>query len=214
MYLIDGLKEVEPGIYTRKGCKSDAPEIEEHYREKALKILQDDRYHYTCMRRVFSDLFDTEFYSVADIGGGHPKLASCMNVSEITVYDQFAEFYESLHDEFLKLYRTKASVKYEEKKITHPNFTPNAEVAICCHVLEHLELKKIRKLLSNLETRKVLIYGPNIETAKSAGWFHYPPKDHITFCTVAAMAGLVEEAGFKVEVAQSYHQDMLIFASK
>jgi hypothetical protein len=212
------LVEIEKGVFENQDAtapKSDKTAA--HYRESAIRILDDDLYHYQCMARKFADwpIFTDEFYSVADIAGGHPKLASFMNVVEkITVYDQYASTYKKTHGEFLKRYPTKAEVVYEKKTVTHPNFTPNGEVAILCHILEHLSIAQIRRLLANLETDKVVIYGPNIAKAKSAGWFHFRPDDHRTFVTLDAMCALVAEAGFVVKKAVGYHEDYLIYGDK
>lgn len=212
------LTEIEDGIFENPRATSPtSDELEEYYDRRAIKILADDRAHYQNMARVFADLavFRDEFYNVADIAGGHPKLASFLNLTgEITVYDQYAESYERLHGEFLKYYDCKAPVSYVKKQITHHNFTPNAEVAVCCHILEHLSLKQIRTLLGNLETDKVIIYGPNVERAKNANWLHFRPKDHRTFATIAGMCRLVEEAGFQIVNAVERHEDYLIYGDK
>jgi len=208
------LTEKEDGIFIRE-AKSD--DVETHCRDNALRALKDDQYHYQCMARRFADspVFSKEFYSVAAVGGGHPKLASHMNLSgDVTVYDQYAEMYEDTHDEFSKLYPIEAPVKYEKKTITHANFTPNAEVAVISHVLEHLKIKQIRRLLSNLETDKVIIYGPNVAKARNEKWFHFTPRDHRTFATLGAMGKLVEEAGFKVVWAVQYREDYMIYGEK
>jgi hypothetical protein len=215
MFLDEKLIEEEEGIYTRKATKNaDSEDVEAHYRENALKILKDDRKHYTNLSRRFAALLETEFYSVADIGGGHPKLASIMNVSEVTVYDQFPDIYEETHDEFLKLYPTKANIKYEKKKITHSQFSPNAEVAICSHVLEHLTIEQIRRLFANIEVNKLLVYGPNVEKARNENWLHYKPGDHITFATIEGMSKMIEEAGFNVKLATPHNEDYMLFAEK
>ena len=214
---VSHLEEIEPGVYENPNAtKANTKECQEHYDKNAIKILDDDKYHYQCMARKLkeSEVFTKEFYSAADIAGGHPKLASHMNVSEVVVYDQYAEMYERLNGEFVKRYEPKANVSYEKKAVTHSNFTPNAEVAICCHILEHLSLKQIRKLLGNLETDKVIIYGPNVKRARNKNWFHFRPADHRTFCTMEAMIKLIEEAGFKFKEGYEYHEDYLIYGDK
>lgn len=216
MYIPANLEKVETGIWVNtQATETDAKDIKHHYKAHAIKILEQDRYHYECMRRKFRDLFSEEVYSVADIGGGHPKLASCMNVcGQITVYDAMASMYKSLHSEFAKRYPISCDVEYKRKTITHYNFTPNAELAICCHILEHLSLEQIRKLLGNLETDKLIVYGPNIEVAKSEKWLHFRPNDHRTFCSLYAMRTLMEEAGYHVHFAQAYHEDYLLAGRK
>jgi len=212
------LKEIEPGIFERQDAtKATSDAVAEHYESKAIGILNADKYHYVCMARKLADtpVFSNEFHTVADIVGGHPKLASIMNVcGDVTVYDQYAEMYEGLHAEFLDRYPMKAKVKYEEKTITHHNFTPNAELAICSHILEHLSVKQIRRLLGNLETDKIVVYGPNVARANSRNWLHFRPNDHRTFATMDAMSGLLKEAGFKIVQATSYHEDYLIYGDK
>jgi hypothetical protein len=179
------LKESEPGIYTRKAtAKPTGKSVQAYYKAQAQKILKDDKNHYYRLAKRFTPLMDTEFFSVADIGGGHPKLASKMNVSEVTVYDAYAPMYEKTHKDFLALYPTAAKVEYKKAQITHGNFSPNAEVGIMCHVLEHLTVEQIRRLLENIEVNKVLVYGPNVEKAQNENWIHYRPKDHVTFCTL------------------------------
>ena len=213
MFVLPEMKK-RKGVYTRKGTSTDTQEIQEHYRKKVIKILRDDRYHYTCLRRKPSlqKLFEKEFYSVADIGGGHPKLSTLVNVSQITVFDQMAEMYEESLDVFLTLYPTEAEIKFENKKITHPNFSPNAEVAVFCHILEHLEVKEIKRLLKNIEVNKILVYGPNIDAAKNENWLHFRPKDHITFPTIEGMCELIKEAGYEITIAEAYQEDMIIYA--
>jgi len=214
----DHLTEVAPGIFIREDAtKATSKAVAGHYEKQALHILKSDKYHYTCMARklAMTPVFVNEFHSVADIAGGHPKLASHLDIcGEVTVYDQYAEMYEGLHDEFAKLYPMDATVKYEKKTITHHNFTPNAEVAICCHILEHLTVDQIRKLLSNLETDKVIIYGPNIYRARDRNWLHFRPDDHRTFATIDAMAKLLEEAGFMVLQKTEYQEDYLLYGDR
>ena len=211
------LTEIEDGIWVDEHAKdTNTKSIEAHYTNNAMKILEVDKYHYTCMARKFADteIFSNEFYSVADIAGGHPKLASKMNIAgTITVYDQYAEMYEGLHDEFVKHYPCE-NVVYEKKAITHPQFSPKAELAICSHILEHLTIEQIRRLLANLQTDKVVVYGPNIGVARRLNWLHFKPLDHRTFCTTEAMVGLVQEAGFVVKESIEYHEDHLIYGDR
>lgn len=212
------LTEIEPGIFENPNAepaKSDG--VEEHYEKDAIKILDDDKYHYECMARKFKDEepFTKEFYSVADIAGGHPKLASHLKISgDVTVYDQYAKTYKKTHGKFAERYPISAPVEYRKRSITHHNFTPNAELAICCHILEHLKLDQIRKLLGNLETDKIIVYGPNICRARTPNWFHFRPSDHRTFCTLEAMSRLIAEAGYIVKFGVTYHEDYFIYGDK
>ena len=212
------LTEVEPGIFIREDAtpaKSNA--VAEHYEKQAISILDADRYHYECMARKFADapIFAREFYNVADIAGGHPKLASFMRISgDVTVYDQYAEMYERLNDEFIKRYPMATPVTYCKKSVTHPNFSPDAELAILSHILEHLTVKQIRKMLANLDTDKIIVYGPNVARARNSRWFHFRPGDHRTFATIGAMQNLVAESGFTVEWAVEYHEDYIIYGDK
>lgn len=214
----DHLVEIEPGIFeNQKATAPDTKQVKSHYEKQAVKILESDKYHYECMARklAHTELFTKEYYSVADIAGGHPKLASFLNISgQITVYDQYAETYKKTHDEFAKRYPVKVPVEYKKKSITHPNFTPNAELAICCHILEHLTLAQIGRLLGNLETDKIIIYGPNVARARNDKWLHFRPSDHRTFATIDAMRGLVESAGFTARMLVEYHEDYLIYGAK
>lgn len=214
----DHLKEIADGVFENPEAQEPkGTHMKDHYTENAKKILEADKYHYECMARVFSEspVFAKEFYSVADIAGGHPKLASKMKIAgTITVYDQYAATYKKTHKDFLELYPTEAEVVYEKKSITHPNFTPNAELAICCHVLEHLTLEQIERLLGNLETDKIVIYGPNIGRARNRSWWHFGALDHKTFATLEAMCRLVSNAGFTVKQADPYHEDYLIYGDK
>jgi len=214
MYIHETLDESVSGIYTREGAPPTGKKIQAYYKDNALKILKADRNHYTNMKKAFSELCDTEFYSAADIGGGHPKLASVMNVSEVTVYDAMSSVYKKTHKDFLELYPTDAKIEYKKAQITHGNFSPNAEVGIMCHVLEHLTVEQIARLLENIEVNKVLIYGPNIDRARNERWIHYRPSDHITFCTLEAMSKLVKDAGYTIKIAEHHRDDYLIFAEK
>jgi hypothetical protein len=212
------LVEIEAGVFENQNAtEPKSVAAKDHYTNNAIKILDDDKYHYKCLARKLKDtpIFAQEFHSVADIAGGHPKLASCLKLSgEVTVYDQYAAMYKKLHKEFLKRYPMDAPVTYEKKAITNSQFTPNAELAICSHILEHLSLKQTRKLLGNLETDKVIVYGPNIGVAKNLKWLHFQPSDHRTFCTIEAMCRLVAEAGFTVKFAAPYQEDYIIFGDK
>jgi len=212
------LIEIEPGIFENPdAAKPDNKKVADHYKNDCIRILECDKYHYECLARKLdlTPAFAPEYHSVADIAGGHPKLATKLDVcGDIVVYDQYASMYKKLHPEFERRYPTKAKVSYEKKSITHPNFSPNAELAICCHILEHLTLDQIRRLLSNLETDKIIVYGPNIARANNENWFHFKPSDHRTFATVEAMSRLVSEAGFIVLQATQYQEDYLIFGDK
>jgi hypothetical protein len=166
-------------------------------------------------RAIVDKYLSQEFYSVAGIGGGHPKIASLLNVcGPVTVYDQYPDIYKKSHKEFVARYPMTVEVEYEKKNISHANFTPNAELAILCHILEHLTIKQIRRLLGNLETDKVLIYGPSIDKAVNEKWLHFKPKDHRTFATLEAMRTMVEDAGFRVDLEMHYVDDYVIYGVK
>jgi hypothetical protein len=217
MHIHPRLKKVEDGVYVDpKPAKAISAAMKEYYEEIVDKWLSDDRNHYTRFKREVVDReINQEFYSVADIGGGHPKLASLLNVcGEITVFDQYPDIYEKSHDKFTALYPVKCPVKYEKKNITHPKFSPNAELAIFCHVLEHLKLKQIKRLFENIECEKILVYGPDMSQARSNSWLHYRPLDHRTFITRQKMVELIEAAGFEVRVSRNFSQDYVIFGVK
>jgi hypothetical protein len=197
------LKKVTTGVYQRA---EGAATVHDQ-----LKRL--NPYNYTCIRRRFPELVRTEFHTVAAMGG-LPGLACTLNAPEITVYDPDAAKLKKLHKAFLEIIPSGAKIKYEKKQLTHPNFTPNAEVAVLENVLQKVTAERAKRLLENLEVRKVLVYGPNMETAVSDRWVHYRDGANITFTTIKAMCKLVTDAGYTVKIAQSHNDEMLVFAEK
>jgi hypothetical protein len=212
MFIHETLSESEPGIYTRYGQSSTSDHIQEHYRDKATQILQADQKHYKLVARKFHELFTSHYTSIADIAGGHPKLASHMSADEIIVYDAMADMYESLHDTFLSYYPTDAAVCYQSANIISETFKPTADLAICAHILEHLTVQETHVLLYNIKVRSIMVYGPNISCARNAQWLHYNPEDHVTFCTIGGMERILSNAGYQVLNAYTHDEDMIIFA--
>lgn len=196
------------GVYEREGV---APPIVT--RECLIASMQADRYNYTCLWRRFKDLMRTEFYSIAHMGG-MPKMASIMTAAEITVYAATVSAMKKAHKPFLELYPTDANVTYEKKQITHPNFTPNAEVAVLCHVLQGMTYEQGQRLVENLEVRKVVVYGPNVGRATGEGWCYYKYGGNQTFYTIAALRALVEAAGYRVKICETHYEDVFLFAEK
>jgi len=142
-------------------------------------------------------------------------LCTCLTIcGPVTVYDQYAEMYEKHLGEFDTRYRRAFTLTYKKTDVTHPNFTPNAELAVLSHVLEHLTLKQVKRLLGNLETEKILVYGPNVAKRKGDGWFH-DHAEHRTYIELDAMAELIKAAGFtKVEIKEEYNDDYIIYATR
>lgn len=215
MHILQRLTKVADGLYCDlfpMATPQDAT-IREHYERNALAILQSDVAHYA---RLKLDLIDgTElaepFGTVADIAGGHPKLASILDTDAVTVYDQDAKTYEAMHHAFIEAYPNSAAVEYVESDITNASFAPSEDLAIVSHLLEHLTPSDARALLKRLKTRAVIVYGPNVCTAAGDDWFHYRPADHITFVEPWLMAEWVEAAGYDVLTCVTYHHDMLVY---
>ena len=218
MYVAQRLTKIDDGVYLDEHPQAlpDAGEIEDHYERNALKILADDQGHYRGVKQLLIDgtPIDRHYASVVDVAGGHPKLSSCLDADRITVYDRQADTYRDTHPQYLELYPDSAPVDYHVKDITDPEFRPVAELAVFCHVLEHLTLEDAAELVKRVDTDYALIYGPNVRAARDEDWFHYKPKDHRTFLTLEAMAKIMWYGGYTVTCSQEYHQDYIMFGER
>ncbi len=214
MFIADRLTKIGEGVYIDENpAPCDDSDIEAHYEADALNILRSDVGHYAGLKACVLDgsPLDKPCGTVADIAGGHPKLASCLDCASVTVYDRQAYDYERHHAEFLEIYCDTAGVDYVKADITDADFAPSADLAIFCHILEHLTLQQGGELIKRVDAPSILIYGPNIATAQDEDWFHYAPKDHRTFYTIEAMAKVLWYAGYSVTYGVEYHQDYLLY---
>ena len=75
-----------------------------------------------------------------------------------------------------------------------------------------MSLKQIKRIISNIECEKILIYNPNIEMAKNENWIHY--KTTKTFIKIEEMCEIVKEAGFDIKISRPYYEDYVIFGIK
>jgi len=216
MFLLPTLKEGPKGVYMHKAKRSTDADIGIDYKKRAITYLRNDVQHYARLKIAFPELFAKEFWSVADIGGGHPKFAATMNIAgKVTVYDYFAPTYEDTHSTFLELYPCDNKIEYKKTQITHSQFSPDAELAICSHVFEHLKPTAIRRILTNLDTDKVLVYGPNIVKANGVDWIHYTDApDHCTFAIREVMERWVKAAGFEIKISEDFSDDYLIYGDR
>lgn len=216
MHVHSRLTRIAGGVYcdTAPEATPDNADIEAHYADDALTILRNDRRHYDGLREVLRhSVVDKRYGNVADLAGGHPKLASLLDCDEITVYDRQARTYEANHGAFAELYEP-PRVTYEESDLLDDANEYAGDLVVMCHILEHLPVDSLYPLLRRCNAPNLLIYGPNIEAARNEGWFHYAPKDHITFLTLPSMCGLVTAAGWSVTMAKSYSDDYIVYGEK
>jgi len=212
------LTKISGGVYVDENPQATPCDesIEDHYERDALRILEADQAHYAGLRRelIAGSIMDRHYTTVADVAGGHPKLASCLDCDEVTVYDRQAETYRKTHAQFLELYPDSAPVGYVEADITSEDFAPYVDLAVYCHVLEHLTIEQMATLIKRVDSEHLLIYGPNVDAATSDGWFHYAPKDHITFLDMEAMMRVVWYGGYRIEFGTAYHEDYIMYGVK
>lgn len=215
MYVANRLHKIDDGVYVNPSpvTEDDANDIENHYVKDALHVLSADVGHYAGLKATVLDgsPIDRHYDHVSDVAGGHPKLASCLDCDSVTVYDRQASDYATHHAAFLEAYPDSAPVEYVDADITDIDFAPSGDLAIFCHVIEHLTIQEGAELLCGTLAPRVLIYQPNIAMAQNEDWFHYAPRDHITFYTIDAMAKVLWFAGYKVEFGVEYHQDYLLY---
>lgn len=211
------MTEVDPGVWVREPTlASSSHEIKARYLDQE-SILKNDRAHYQRLRSIpqLSPLWRRPFAKAVDIGGGHPKLASMLNVDTIDVYDIQAEDYKKTHRSFKSIYPC-GEVNYISADILKVKEWSGNGVAICSHILEHLTPRQIRHLLSKIRMQSLLVYGPNVERCTGDKWIHGGEKvpDHVTFMTLDAMKRVMLEFGFISRIAGRFADDYLIFASR
>jgi hypothetical protein len=210
------LSQIEPGVWVREPtAAASSPEIRARYLDQKT-ILDNDHKHYQKIKRIpqLKALWSKPFSTVVDIGGGHPKLASLLNVESIQVYDAQAEDYAKTASYFASLYKC-SNVSYVQSDILEePEW--NGDLAICSHILEHLTPRQIRLVFSRLQGRSLIVYGPDIERCTGESWIHGGKRvpDHITFMTIEAMKRTMQEHGFISRIAGKFADDYLIFASR
>ncbi len=203
------LTEVSPGVWVRPGIPNNAQEVGAHYEQDALGILTQDQHHYVNVRRRLEesdpDLLAGRPVSYA-IGGGHPKFEAMFTTGTITVLDQFADSYKALHEAFAARYPLRCPVEYRADRLNPATtFIPEGATTTFIHFLEHQTPEEIDAWF-RAASREVIVYGPSIEAARSEDWFHYAPKDHISFLTLEAMKDAMERAGYVV-VCSFYHDE-------
>lgn len=210
MHIPKRFTQVGRGIW----CDLDPVEsdIREHYRNDMEKILNDDLEHYIrfCTDVVECSPIMRHYNTVADIGGGCPKLASTLSCEHVTVYDAQAKDYEAAHDMFEEVYRSMC-VSYVEQNICDRDFRPSADLAIFSHVLEHLTVTQTVSLLSRIDCEYALVYQPNVARANDDNWFHYAPADHITFTTMSAMVRIFQRAGYTLVYGTEFDEDYCLY---
>lgn len=208
MFIPAEFKEIEDGVFTRE--RKGSLSTEGHYRNSAVKILNDDLRHYTKMQKSFktSELFRTHYPLIKDVGGGHPKLASLLKSDRIIVIDPLADFYSEMNSEFDKVYSPEARVEYYPEEIDI-----DADLTIFCHILEHLPIDEVREKIKSTKS-DICIYGPNIQRASSKGWFHFRPADHITFITLDKMEQILENLDFTIKMSYEFNEDYILHAKR
>ena len=116
-------------------------------------------------------------------------------------------------DDFNELYNPPAEFDYKDDELKPKKF--NADCVVFCHVLEHMpNFETVKKWITKQDA-DIVIYGPNIESAKHPGWVHFLTDefDHNTFFTIDAITEVAEKAGFEV-VSMAYSDDMLLWMRK
>lgn len=213
------LIEKSPGVWhDPDAAPSDKELIREHYRDRAIQILDSDKPHYERLRKVLPDkdpgALEMEFDLCVSVGGGHPKLESLLNVERVRVIDGQANDYKSLHVEYQSRYGSKLRVTYQQRWLAPERLFPakskSPDLVTFVHFLEHQTPEEITGYLNacaDARVRSIIVYGPNIAKAKDLDWIHFRPQDHRTFLTLEAIRELMQFAGYSVESAFEFSDD-------
>ena len=219
MYIPEHFKEVSKGVIVRKEINNPQTiDIQAHYENDAINILVSDNCHYSGLYshilNVMPELSNA-YYDVVSIGGGNPKFeVAILKAVDITVLDGFADSYKAKDTQFRQIFNISEDVNIDYRKcdLSSP-FSPTIPLNSCVsfvHFLEHCDSWETVKAWIKDQESDIVIYGPNIEVAQDADWFHFRPKDHNVFFTIEAIAAYAKEIGYTVE-SIAYSDDMLIW---
>ncbi|MDQ1266604.1 MAG: hypothetical protein QG635_1756 [Bacteroidota bacterium] len=226
--------ELNPDYYLCNRCKSvirkeespidyNADWFDEKYIEGLVKILDSDRIHYDNMfnQKYFKPALEMKFDTVHSFGGGMPKLESYLHCNKIAVYDINASKYEQYKDKFAEKFNVDTNKLQFNDCDVNPEFvsgikTGSGDLFCFVHILEHVPQDYIMKLFDSLKLcpAGILIYQPNIQTAKDAEWCHFH-KEHITFARLKWFVKRIKkQLKQKVLIARRHSDDFLLLSKK
>lgn len=214
--------ELEDGILEKDYISPFEDEIITHYDTNTPTHLKNDLPHYKGLIHFlqinFPTLLNKKYDQIYAFGGGLPKFESFLNCSKVKIFDGIANIYGQFEEIFRELYNYHGSMEYEKtiinsellKRVDY-DFEKNNLITFI-HFLEHQTLQDVKDLMLSLpKDTDVLIYGPNVATAKDTSWIHFRPKDHNILIPLAAQVKMLEEMCYEIIYSISYSDDLLIY---
>jgi len=216
MHIPERYTETHTGVYEQDHVGATVSQgLKEHYADGAERILQNDQRHYRKLTELLNKRIDAAGISRTScvaIGGGHPKLEVTAGFERIVVLDALANEYGEKHELFEKYYGA-ANVEYMQAVSDFQNIKINGTVTLV-HFLEHLTADAGTELIEQVATNPLIIYGPNIQSARNEDWFHFRPADHNTFWTAEALEAQLRDVGYDRVDVTPYSDDYLIIATR
>lgn len=224
--LISNLNELYESINGNLSkIKYDSPftkTIITHYNEKLISGLYSDKIHYDqfikYIKEYYKDIFKNNYDIFYCFGGGLPRFESYFNMNKIISYDMNSNIYSKFEDKFREIYNYNKELEFTQKIITPELFLSlklnKKSILTFTHILEHFTLNDHLEILKNLPKNiEVIIYGPNIETAKDKDWIHFKPIDHNNFIPLTKLKQILESLNYTIHYDVSYEDDLFIHFS-
>lgn len=222
---IDSRYEInEDGIWIQEYTSPFIIDVKKVYPTKLTQNMKNDITHYNSLYNKLHteavSLFNTKYDICYAFGGGIPKFESYLNVEDIVVVDGMAEFYKSYSGDFRVLYDYTGALKYINSIISSytisefPRDLSKKTLFTFIHILEHQTLDEHIDILKNLPKGiDVLVYGPNISKAKSAGWVHIQKwiLDHNTFIPYRKFLEILTGFNYEIYFNTEYSDDLLFY---
>ena len=223
MYIPKNYKEVEPGLFLKDNpVNSDCDHIVEHYRKETATHIIKDLQHYNAlhdaiMKDAVFRYLPGSYEKLLSIGGGVPKFeCSVVLFDDLIIADPLSYIYAKHLRDFKSLYKVPNSVNitYHSSK-QDPHKIEGVDAVVFCHFLEHLQDIDDLKVWIGIQEIDIIIYSPNIGSARSESWVHFLDKDfdHNLFFTIEALTIIGENAGFRVN-SMEYYDDLFIWMQK
>jgi hypothetical protein len=222
MYIPEDYMQVSPGVWEKKNKVSSFDVYnKEHDVDSFVKILNSDKIHYNRLLdlvNVRMPELSKIYNDVISIGGGIPKFETViMNVDKVTIIDIAANWYKKQLKKFRDIYELdeKPIIEFYKEYIEKPKKIFPFDCICFIHVLEHMPSWKLVKDWIRLQDKDIVIYGPNIESARDTNWHHFGDNaiDHNVFFTIEAIEKYAKSCNYQVQ-SMAYSDDMLVWLRK
>lgn len=196
-------------------------ELKDHYGNGTPTHLSNDKYHYDgFFKTVGKSLTEKKYDAIIAFGGGMPKFESYLNCDKIYVIDGLANIFKQHLDLFRTIYKYPGSVEFVELKFNsdvisrfpYSDYGDNILITFI-HFLEHQLLGEHIQILGKLpHCKDVMIYGPNITSARNNGWVHFNNiPDHHTFMPFKVMSQYLTEFNYEIYNQFEYSDDLFFY---